>query len=221
MVISKQNSIAKYCRMITLSEANTLLTENVTNVPKVFLDCDGVLADFHTTFMELFGLKAHHEVNEYLAVPGAWETVGQEHPDLFNKLAVLPDAPQLVNTLVRLRDNGVIRLNMLTALPGDWLTGPGRKYGVNAANDKRHWVTRNFRGIPAADIIVCARKDKPAYGIADKLISNQKPVLIDDFKRNTVEWIAQTRGYAIQHTSARSSLTQLGVFLKGLEIDNE
>lgn len=208
---------------ISLSEAfgQFYLQEGLNvRVPHIFCDCDGVLADFHKTFGELYGLKGDSEVNNFLNAPDGWKRVEETHPDIFAKCAVLPDAHFLINSLVKLRDHGHIRLSILTALPNEWLTGPRLKYGVSASEDKKRWIARNFSGLSTKDVITCARKDKPAYGVADKLAHGIPPVLIDDYKKNTVEWIAQTRGYAIQHKDARSTLAQLGVHLKGLAIEN-
>jgi len=202
---------------VTLSQA-ALLTEANTRLPKIWCDVDGVLADFHGTFREIYNLNSDNQVNVFLEKPNAWDVVAKKTPNIFALCTPLPDAKRLMTALVNLRDHGHIRLGILTALPWPWLKGDHIQTGKNASRDKKEWIVKNFNGLTTADVVTCARSEKPDYGIADNVMTGLKSVLIDDYKKNVVEWIAQTRGYAIQHKTAESTLSQLTVHLKGLAI---
>ncbi len=204
---------------ISISTALQLNEQDTAAIPKVWCDMDGVVADFHATFQEAYELSSENQVNLYLEKPNAWHIVAEKTPDIFAKARPLPDAEVLVSGLKHLRDSGHIRLNFLTALPGPWMIGSYARYGEAASRHKKEWIVRHFSGFKPSDVVTCERREKPSFGVADKLLTDTPQILLDDYKKNTVEWIAQTRGFAIQHKSAASTLSQLGVYLKGLAIN--
>jgi len=187
----------------------------LTTVPTVFCDCDGVLADFYGSCKKILNKTNDSDVENVLNRAGGWDGVREKHPNLFGQLDVLPDAQELVDALVSLRNHQLIRLMVLTALPDSWLESDIKE---SAIQDKKIWVNKHFPAIAENDVIVCYRRDKAVYGMADKIINHAKPILIDDYNKNVTEWVARTRGYAIQHTDAKSSIAQLKIYLTGLRI---
>ena len=95
----------------------------------VFLDCDGVLADFDQAAAEVFGMPPR-EFERRFGLKRFWSRLAST-PDFFNSLDLLPDAMELYEAVRSL--NPVI----LTGLPrGDW-----------AEPQKRRWAARHFPGV--------------------------------------------------------------------------
>ena len=202
--------------MVTLSQLSrklSLLEQANTGAPHVFVDCDEVLADFLGTVVSKFNLKDEHAVKKFLAPPNGWDAVTKALPNIFELLKPMPDAHVLVAGLTKLRDQGDIKLSVLTALPKPWMT-PGQKHlGDAARNHKKQWITKYFPSIGASSVITCQRSDKAFFGLAELVATGIPPILIDDNKSNIKDWKASTRSFAILHTSAADSLKQLHAYL--------
>jgi hypothetical protein len=144
---------------------------------QLFLDCDGVLADFDTYFEETFGSHPRkHEANH--GTKRFWVDL-HSHPDFYFKLPLMPDAVELYEAVKHY--NPII----LTGLPvGNW-----------AEPQKLRWGAKHF---PGTKMICCASKDKRNY---------MKPgdVLVDDWAKYKHLW-EEAGGIFILHTSAAESL---------------
>src|SRR4051812_39600430 len=106
---------------------------------KIWLDCDGVMADFDTLASEVFGLPPRKAEVE-LGAKRFWVDL-QAYEDFYFKLPLMPDAMELYDAVKHL-DHGI-----LTGLPlGDW-----------AEPQKRRWGAHYF---PDTEMICCASKDK-------------------------------------------------------------
>ncbi|QIK77930.1 hypothetical protein G7077_02365 [Sphingomonas piscis] len=149
-------------------------------MPRLFLDCDGVLADFDTAASRLLGMpaaqfQARHGNRDF------WKRI-QRAPDFYGTLPKMADANQLFE--------GVKHLNptILTGLPlGNW-----------AAPQKVRWAAEHFPGVP---IITCMARDKHRH-------MHVGDVLVDD--RETHRAAYEDAGMIfIHHTSAADSLRQL------------
>lgn len=146
----------------------------------VFLDCDGVLADFEEAGRILWG----EEPRSYEARVGSarfWQEL-EDRGDFYRTLPLMPDAMTLYE--------GVKHLNpvILTGCPrGNW-----------AEAQKVDWAARHFPGV---QIITCRSSDKRAHA---------KPgdVLIDDWHQHRHRWI-EMGGVWISHTCAETSLAAL------------
>ena len=149
-------------------------------LPHIFLDCDGVLADFDTYAEAYFGMQPR----EYEAKVGSsafWQEL-EAKGDFYRNLPLMPDAHVLVD--------GVRHLNptILTGCPrGNW-----------AEAQKVAWAEEHFPGIP---IITCRSADKRAHARAGD-------VLIDDWHQHRHRWI-EMGGVWITHTCAETSLATL------------
>ena len=148
--------------------------------PHVFLDCDGVLADFDKAGELLWGMPPR----QYEAKVGAkqfWHEL-ENQTDFYGTLPLMPDAMALYE--------GVKHLNptILTGCPrGDWAQG-----------QKVAWAAKHFPDVP---IITCRSADKRDFA---------KPgdVLIDDWPQHRHRWI-EMGGVFINHHDAESSLAAL------------
>lgn len=148
--------------------------------PHIFLDCDGVLADFDAHAMAYFG-EPPREFEKRLGSAEFWRQL-EARGDFYRSMPVMPDAHVLYE--------GVRHLNptILTGCPrGNW-----------AEAQKVAWAEEHFPGVP---IITCRSADKRAHA---------KPgdVLIDDWPQYRHRWI-EHGGIFISHFDAETSLAAL------------
>ena len=146
----------------------------------IFVDMDGVLADFDT-----------HYFNHFRERPTRWPK-----PDTTDwaKVASVPD---FFRTIPLMRDAG----DLLAGLhPRPWQILTGCPKSIDTSNNqKREWASGKFD--PPRTVTCCRAREKCLHG---------KPgdVLIDDYLKYRDLWIAMG-GIFIHHTSARESLRQL------------
>lgn len=160
--------------------------------PKLFLDCDGVLADFDGYAEAVFGLPpTKHE--DAVGSDRFWaDTKG--HEDFYYKLPVLEDGRRLYEA---------VKHHNPTILTGK----PSHDGGEWAVEQKHRWAAQHFPGVP---IIVCLSKDKCLHMIAPG------DVLVDDRLKYAHFWI-NAGGFFVLHTSLENTLerlTKLGLDVK-------
>ncbi len=158
----------------------------MSSMRRVYLDCDGVLADFHTAFERVFGYPPGVYEDEH-GSEVFWRDIRSEAPDFFRQLPLTADARQLFEGVEHLRP-----LILTGSPPGGW-----------AEPQKLAWSAEHFPGIP---MVICTARDKRAYC---------KPcdILVDDCPHYRDRW-EQAGGHFVHHTSAAQSLgalRQLGV----------
>lgn len=156
----------------------------------VFLDCDGVLADFDAYAQVYFG-KHPREYERLMGSARFWAEL-EAKGDFYRHLPLMPDAHELVA--------GVAHLNptILTGCPrGNW-----------AEAQKIAWAAEHFPGVP---IITCRSADKRDHA---------KPgdVLIDDWPQHRHRWI-EMGGVFISHFDAQSSLAALWAHYPALALE--
>jgi hypothetical protein len=147
---------------------------------QVFLDCDGVLADFDKAASAVFGMPPRQFEHRFgLAV--FWKELAAT-PDFFARLDLLPDAMELYLPIRQLAPV------ILTGLPrGHW-----------ADPQKRRWAEDHFPGVPVITTTAALKYEYCHRGDA----------LIDDREKNRHLWEG-VGGIFIHLTSARTSLEQL------------
>ena len=138
----------------------------------VFLDLDGVMADFDAHFHATFGLD-----HKSLADDEMWERINA-HPSYFRDMPPMPGALEFFTAIAPL--NPII----LTACP--------RTNYAHAARQKREWV-REHLGEDVMVLPVMGGHNKPLF------MHRRGDVLIDDFERNADAW-TKAGGVAILHT---------------------
>ena len=147
---------------------------------QLFLDCDGVLADFDGGVRKLTGLSAD-ELQARRGVGGFWKTLAAA-TQFYAELDPLPDARTLVDAVRHLDPT------ILTGLPlGKW-----------AEPQKRAWAERHF---PALPVITCFARDKHRHGAPGD-------VLVDDSLRLADAW-QEMGGIFVYHENAERSLAAL------------
>lgn len=147
---------------------------------RLFLDLDGVLADFEGGARAVLGTDAATFQSEQGSCE-FWRRLAKA-PDFYARLPRLPDAQQLYDAVKHLRPT------ILTGLPlGQW-----------AAPQKVAWVEQHFPGTP---VITCMARDK-------HLFMDPGDVLVDDRDKHRTEY--ETEGVVfVHHKNAADSLDQL------------
>ena len=149
-------------------------------MPHLFLDCDGVLADFDAGARQLFGMppadfEARHGRGEF------WKRLAR-HGNFYGDLEEMPDAQELFLAVKHLKPT------ILTGLPlGTW-----------AAPQKERWAARHFPGVP---IITTMARQKHLH-------MERGDVLVDDRQNHRHLW-ENAGGIFVHHKSAADSITQL------------
>lgn len=148
---------------------------------ELFLDCDGVLADFDSGARAVLGglspreFEARHSKREF------WRRLARTK-DFYATLPMMPDAQLLFDAVAHLRPT------ILTGLPlGTW-----------AAPQKLAWAEEHF---PETPVITCMARDKYRY---------MKPgdVLVDDRENHRSSYEAEGVVF-VHHRNAEDSLSQL------------
>jgi len=153
-------------------------------VRQLYLDCDGVLADFEHGATALLGMppRAYHK---RYGLRLFWQKLARA-PDFYFSLRLMDDALELFDAVRHL--DPVI----LTGLPlGNW-----------AAEQKVRWAARHF---PGTRIITTMARDKRDH-------AREGDVLVDDQLTHRHLW-EEVGGIFVHHRSAAQSLDELaGLF---------
>lgn len=153
---------------------------------QLFLDCDGVLADFDAAFEAAFG----HPPRAYEDKHGPtafWRNIREEAKEFYRHLPLMSDGRQLYEGVAHLRPI------ILTGCPlGGW-----------AEPQKLAWAAEHFPGVP---MVTCMSRDKRTY-------CRPGDILIDDYLKYRHLW-EEAGGTFIHHTGAASSIDALASHLE-------
>jgi len=159
---------------------------------KLYLDMDGVLADFERGVLELAGMEptplngkrdAGYDDRMWTAI--------QKVEHFYGKLLPMPGAQEMFHTLWKRYGE---RCEILTGIPKP------RRNILYAREDKLNWVNN----VLSPDIVVnvVLREDKPGY------CTGSDCVLIDDSIRNIRAW-EKAGGTGILFVDVKTALSQL------------
>jgi hypothetical protein len=162
----------------------------VKTQPHLFLDCDGVLADFDAGAKRLLGMtpaafEERHGKGEF------WKRLARAR-NFYGDLTQMPDAQELFQAVKHLKPT------ILTGLPlGRW-----------AAPQKERWAAEHFPGVPI--ITTMARKKHLHMEPGD--------VLVDDRENHRHLWEG-AGGIFIHHKNAQDSLRQLAEIYPSVKVN--
>jgi hypothetical protein len=157
---------------------------------ELFLDCDGVLADFDAGAKKVLGGLLPREFEIRYSKGEFWKRLARAK-DFYATLPLMSDAHVLFDAVAHLRPT------ILTGLPlGTW-----------AAPQKLKWAEEHFPGTP---VITCMARDKYKY---------MKPgdVLVDDRAGHRGKW-EDAGGIFIHHKNARASLDELARIFPSVKV---
>jgi 5'(3')-deoxyribonucleotidase len=147
---------------------------------RLYLDCDGVLADFDTGATAILGMKPKAYEKSH-GLGRFWSKLAQT-PDFYFSLPLMPDAMRLFEAVKHL--DPVI----LTGLPrGNW-----------AADQKMRWAAQHFPGVR---MITCMARDKRDH-------AKEGDVLVDDNDKFRHLWEG-AGGVFVHHRNAEETLAEL------------
>lgn len=154
-------------------------------IKKIYVDLDGVLADFHARAEEIWGAPV--PTDSLLTNNDAFWKKMQTVPRLYRDLPWMSDGQKLWKYVSGYEPT------ILTAIP--------RTSSVpHAADDKRHWVTTRLgRDVPV--IISPNTKSKQMH-------AEPGTVLIDD-RPDTIERWNAAGGMGIHHKNTKTTIQQL------------
>lgn len=149
---------------------------------QLFLDCDGVLADFDKRAEQIFGMTGREFEDTYGSKEFWRQLKNDDH--FFQNLDPMPDAMVLFNAVKHLKPI------ILTGAPmGNW-AGP----------QKLAWRNKFFPGTEM--IVVCPSRDKYKY------MTGPGDILVDDLTKYQHIWI-ENGGIFVHHTNANNSIKML------------
>ena len=149
-------------------------------MPTVFLDCDGVLADFDAGATHAFGMPPE-EFEKRFGLKRFWGKLASLD-SCFGDLPLLPDAMELYTAVQHLKPI------ILTGLPrGNW-----------AEPQKRLWAERHFPGVEVITTSAALKREHCRPGDA----------LVDDREKYRHLW-EQAGGVFIHHHDAQGSIKEL------------
>lgn len=157
--------------------------------PEVYLDMDGVLADFFTEYAKLAGITSgnYRDIPPAKTDPTLQKMVGT---DFFARLPKFPSADELVKMTVKLFGRYHI---CSSPLRGDF---------ENSEAQKKVWIQKHLRPAPV-DIIITPNKAKYA-----KQPDGTPNILVDDRGSNISAWEA-AGGIGIKYQADEDTLQKV------------
>jgi hypothetical protein len=157
--------------------------------PRLFLDADGVLADFDKGFEDLLGMSPR-AYEQRFGRGRFWKRLANAD-NFYGTLPEMPDARLLFDAVKHLEPT------ILTGLPlGGW-----------AAAQKVQWAAEHFPGVP---IITCMARDKHKH-------MHPGDVLVDDRENHRAAYEAAGVVF-IHHRNGEDSLRQLAAIYPSVTV---
>lgn len=148
---------------------------------RLFLDLDGVFADFDGGFPRIFGVDHRH-----IGEAEMWEHI-RARPDFFSELEPFAGAVEFLEEV-----RGWSPMILTAAPKSDYM---------NAARAKMRWV-RAHLDTSIIVLPVMGGRNKPAF------IQTPGDILVDDYGRNCDLW-RDAGGIAIKHETFAQTLAEL------------
>ena len=166
------------------------INEAITNKPDVYVDMDGVIADFFSALAKFRG-TSHWKDEGKISVEDSIKAIAGT--DFFSTLPVFPTAKQLISTVKNFTG-------------GEWhiCSSPLRGDHENSKKHKLDWLSTN--GFDPMTTIITGRKEKHA---TTKDNQNFRPnILIDDKPSNIERW-QMKNGIALRYQANKDSLSRV------------
>lgn len=174
-----QNLPTIKARVIPLEDMDDFLAKDVVETfenisedneeakPRVYLDMDGVLADFFGEWAKISGVDHYKDIEN---VEAKLQLV-REHPSFWTDLPLMPNAKELIKTVVELYGEYYICTKLLEGDP-------------RCISGKQQWIKENLSDMPPKGVVITSNKEKYAR------LDNQPCILVDDYGPNINAWRA-------------------------------
>ena len=139
----------------------------LASTSKVYVDMDGVLADFFGEWQKLIG----SDWRKVKDIEPALQKI-RDKDNFWLDLPLLPQAKNLLGVIKKVKGSYTI---LSSPLPND----------PNSEPHKREWIKKNLSFFPPENVIIT--HDKPKYATNSDGTPN---ILIDDFGKNIASWEA-------------------------------
>ena len=156
----------KTAQDILTTEAN-----EIGSSTEIFVDMDGVLADFFTEWGKLMGVDNWWEIQNHFSIEDALQKI-RDTDQFWLDLPVTSNAHNLLNLIKDIKGEYSI---CSSPLPGD----------PNSEPHKREWIKKHLAFFPPKEIIIT--HDKAKYA---KQPDGTPNILIDDYGVNIQKWEA-------------------------------
>ena len=158
---------------------------------KIYLDMDGVLADFERGVRELCNFEAEKTQDEDPVKDELMWNEVKKIDHFYSKLEPLPGAKELFDLIYGTFGD---KCEILTGIP------KARRGIKHSAEDKVEWVRRFLS--PTVKINTVYKAEKKNF------VEGEGSILIDDLESTIIEW-RNRGGTGILHTDPESSVAQL------------
>jgi len=167
------------------------LRENKKRI--IYLDLDGVLADFDGSVKRHTGKYPHEQSDDEM-----WKSVEKDE-HFYSKLEKMPGADDFYTNILAIATNNGYTVKILTAIP--------RKSTMpEAGPDKIKWVKKHFGDIEVK--LGPYSKDKWKH-------ADPNDILIDDRKSNIDEWKKKGNAIGILFKNSNDAISNLKFIIKG------
>lgn len=163
---------------------NEIINEAVDQKAEIYVDMDGVLADFFGVWTKMVGVKNWKEVKD---VDSALDMI-RNQKDFWINLPLTSNATKLLNSIKKVKGNYTI---LSSPLPDD----------PNSEPQKREWVKKMLSSFAPKRVIIT--HNKSAYA---KQPDGTPNILIDDYGDNIQKW-ESAGGIGIQHSDKNADAT--------------
>jgi len=166
------------------------------NEPTVYLDMDGVLADFFGAFAKLANVEHWKQMDSQRLHDVLGKIVGS---DFFAKLPKTNACDSIIEMIIEFAGSYSI------------LSSPLRGDIANSTKHKRVWIMHNLSPQPVKTIIA---RDKSQYAFLNGI----QNILIDDREDNINKW-QDAGGYGIKYQANENDLSVISQALKAHKIE--
>ena len=156
---------------ITTKNALKEAIGEIASSTQIYVDMDGVLADFFGEWAKLMQVDHFTDINKQHDINDALQKI-RDTDDFWLKLPILPEAKNLLNLIKKVRGEYSICTSPLADDP-------------NSEKHKRTWVEKNLAFFPPKEVHVT--HNKPQFATAKDGTPN---ILIDDYGVNINAWEA-------------------------------
>jgi 5'(3')-deoxyribonucleotidase len=151
----------------------------IANATEIYVDMDGVLADFFGEWAKLMGVEHFTDINKEHDIEDALQKI-RDTENFWLDLPLTSNAKNLLNLIKQVKGSYKI---LSSPLPDD----------PNSEPHKREWIEKHLGFFPPEDVIIT--HDKAKYATQEDGTPN---ILIDDYGVNISKWEA-AGGYGFKH----------------------